>query len=105
MSDHQRGSKKDEFCAVAGTPCECGNDYVENSKVSSWASHSFRRLVRLQTGSFTFDKQFEAHHLLCISSVSSEIVSVPSIDGIVRNTTWCINAEANMYPMPLWGHT
>ncbi len=103
--DHERGSKKGKFCGVAGTPCDCGNDYVKNSDLGAWSGAAFQRLVRAASGHFSFAKQFEAHHILCVAPVSSEIVSSPGLDGVIRETTWCINAKSNMYAMPLWGHT
>ena len=50
-------------------------------------------------------KKHEAHHLLCIASVTKFIGFKASITQVVEQTTWCINATTNMYPMPLWGHT
>ena len=78
---------------------------MKNCGSPNWGEYTFKRLIRRATGTISFSKTFEAHHLLCVASVSSEIVSAPGIDGVIRETVWCINATANMYAMPLWGHT
>jgi hypothetical protein len=102
--DHQRGSKKNQFCAIPGTPCECGNDYIKVCN-PGWGEFTFERLIRLELKTIAFGKKYEAHHLLCVSSVSKELVANENIDSIVRETVWCINADVNMLGMPLWGHT
>ncbi|WP_341675042.1 hypothetical protein [Niveibacterium sp. SC-1] len=102
--EHKRGDKKGKFCGIPGTPCECGNDYIKVCE-PSWSFHTFRRLVRAESGTFGFEKKFEAHHVVCVSPVSSEIIAKPKIDGIIRGTTWCINNKENMLAMPLWGHS
>jgi hypothetical protein len=101
---HERGSKKDKFCAVPGTPCECGHDYIEICN-PGWGSFTFERLIRLQLKTISFGKKYEAHHVLCVSSVSKELVANENIDRIIRETQWCINDKPNMMAMPLWGHT
>ena len=105
MSDeHKRGEKKGKFCGIPGTPCECGNDYIEICE-PGWSDHTCPRLVRASGGKFSFDKKYEAHHVLCVAPVSSEIIGKPGIAGVVAATKWCINNEDNMLAMPLWGHT
>jgi hypothetical protein len=104
MADHKRGEKKGKFCAVAGTPCECGNDYFKVCK-PGWAAFTFPRLVKAAAGAFTFPKRYEAHHIVCVAPVSAEIVGKTGISGIIRVTKWCINEKKNMLAMPLWGHS
>jgi hypothetical protein len=54
---------------------------------------------------YVFPKTYEAHHLLCVTSVSNELVKNEDIDATIKETVWCINNEKNMFGMPLWGHT
>lgn len=104
-SEHKRGSKKGKFCATPGTPCSpCGNDYIDVCR-PSWSTHTFARLIRRKTGTINFQKTFEAHHVLCVAPVSSEVVAKPGIDAIIAETEWCINNTVNMLAMPLWGHS
>jgi hypothetical protein len=87
-NSHIRGEKKGKFCAcaVSGGSCECGNNFQATGKPSwGWPS--------------------QAHHLLPCSCVNAEILGKHGIQGVLRSTTWCINAKANMLGMPTWGHT
>src|SRR5262245_7307915 len=102
--DHKRGTRKGQFCAVAGTPCEDGENFVDNCGLESFSGFAFRRLVKAVTGKFTFAKQFEAHHVLCVSSVNNTLIT-SDVFNIVREANWCINRKPNMFAMPLWGHT
>jgi hypothetical protein len=102
--DHKRGEKKGKFCGIPGTPCECGNDYIKICE-PGWGGHTFTRLVNAAEGKFTFEKKYEAHHIMCVAPVSSEIIGKPGIEGVVAATEWCINNKKNMLAMPLWGHT
>jgi len=102
---HERGSEKEKFCGIPGSPkCKCGEDYRGNCE-PGWVNHTFPRLVRQKTKKFTFAKEFEAHHVLCVSCVSEGIIAAEGIDAVVRGTVWCINRKKNMLAMPLWGHT
>src|SRR5262245_22480541 len=104
MADHQRGESKGLFCGIPGRPCACGNDYVDICE-PGWSNVTFPRLVKKKTGSSTFPKKFEAHHILCVAPIGSETVANTNIDARVRSTQWCINNGSNMLGMPLWGHT
>jgi hypothetical protein len=84
MSTHKKKYKKGSFCAVRKKPCKCGNNYRTNCD-PGW--------------------KYQAHHVLCVHSVASEIVSRPGIDPIVKATKWCVNHVSNTYGMPLWGYT
>jgi hypothetical protein len=101
--EHQRGSKKGLFCAVApdGAKCECGNDYRENGK-PPWGE--VRVPFRSSQGNLAF-KTFEAHHVLSVAPVTAIVLGAASIDAIVRNTKWCINGKDNMVSMPMMAHT
>jgi hypothetical protein len=107
--DHERGAKKGQFCAVPASPkcgdCPGSKDYIEVCKPEDWFGHTFLRLVKAQAGAYTFEKKYEAHHLVCVAPVTQQLVANTAIDGAIRQTKWCINNEDNMIAMPLWGHT
>lgn len=104
MGDHKRGEAKGKFCGVPGTPCSCGNDYIDICK-PDWGDWTFPRKVNAKDGAFTFKKKYEAHHLLCVSPVATQLAARAKIDAVIRATKWCINNKDNMLGMPLWGHT
>lgn len=97
-----------KFCAIRaesncdGCPGEGkgGPNYKEVCK-PSWDSFSYKQRLK---GS-TFDKRYEAHHILCVSPVSKVLFGNPDIQPAIAETDWCINNKANMLAMPLWGHT
>ncbi|HEU4486189.1 MAG TPA: hypothetical protein VFR96_11940 [Povalibacter sp.] len=109
MGDHDRGERKHNFCAIPAKPkcgdCPGSKDYIEVCKPEDWFGHTFKRLVKAKSGAFTFDKQYEAHHLVCVAPVTGEVVSKKEIEGVIAQTKWCINNEKNMIAMPLWGHS
>jgi len=88
MSSHVRGKKKGKFCqcAVSGNNCECGVNF-RYTNIPPWGD------------------PYQAHHLLPVTSVGSQLVSKRGIQGILRKTVWCINKKKNMYGMPVWGDT
>jgi len=107
--DHDRGDRKHHFCAVPASP-KCGDcteskDYIEVCKPGDWFGHTFLRLVKAKAGAFTFEKKYEAHHLVCVSPCSVELLAKKEIEGVIAQTVWCINNGRNMLAMPLWGHT
>ncbi len=109
MSEHDRGERKHQFCAIPASPkcgdCPGSKDYIEVCKPGDWFGHTFARRVRRKSGAFSFEKKYEAHHLLCVASVTGELVTKAEIEGVIAQTAWCINNEKNMLAMPLWGHT
>lgn len=104
-SGHARKQSKGEFCAIAGTPCPCGNDYVEVCRPAWGDTGLFEYAYRPAGTTAKVTKVFEAHHLLCVASVGKIIVGNTKIGPIVRQTKWCVNKADNMLAMPLWGHT
>jgi|SRR5271165_2487316 len=103
MSGHSEGVEKGKFCALRKDKCPCGNEYQENCTPApdDWtADDKF-----WQGSSMGVAKKFEAHHLLCVASVTEFIGKKPAIKKIVEQTDWCINDTTNMFAMPLWGHT
>jgi hypothetical protein len=105
-NEHQRGEKKGKFCATPGAPpCECGNNYRTVCEPGWSARAVFTRIINFATGPAPVEKGYEAHHVLCVSSVNEAIFGKKGIQKIIRETEWCINAKGNMLGMPLWGHT
>lgn len=104
MEGHSEGVKQDQFCALRKETCPCGNTYQTNckdpdpNKAPKWDYFVQGRKQRVA-------KNYEAHHLLCIASVTQFIGKKKEILDIVKQTQWCINTEKNMLAMPLWGHT
>jgi hypothetical protein len=100
MAGHSDGKQEGLFCAVRTDKCALhGNKYQNNGAPDTpWVTF-------LQGSSERVEKRHEAHHILCIASVTEHIVGYSNIKPIVENTSWCINAKPNMMPMPLWGHT
>ena len=95
---HSDGVKKNQFCALRKSgKCDCGNDYQKNC--TGW-SFAF-----IQGTQMKVSKVHEAHHVLCVASVTEFIGIKPEIEPIVKQTQWCINAKPNMLAMPLWGQT
>jgi hypothetical protein len=110
MSDeHERGDRKHNFCSVPAKPkcsdCPGSKDYIEVCKPSGWFNHTFMRLVRKKTGDVTFDKKYEAHHMVCVSPVTTQLTTKKGIQSVIAQTVWCINNKKNMIALPLWGHT
>jgi A nuclease family of the HNH/ENDO VII superfamily with conserved AHH len=101
QTSHSEGVEKGKFCALRRDKCPCGNKYQENGKPpTSWAQYFF-----WQGSKVGVDKKHEAHHLICIASVTEFIGKNATIERIVEQTEWCVNAKKNMFGMPLWGHT
>lgn len=93
---HKRGKTKGDFCATAVSGGKCthkggapGNDYRKIGK-PKWPGKK---------------KPSQAHHLLPVTCITSTIMSVAEIRGVIRETVWCINDADNMYGMPIWGGT
>lgn len=109
MADHERGARKHNFCSVPAKPkcgdCPGSKDYIEVCKPADWFGHTFLRMVKAKTGTFSFEKKYEAHHIVCVAPVTSELTSKKEIEGVIAQTRWCINNADNMIAMPLWGHT
>lgn len=99
---HTKGVKKGKFCAQrtgSKSKCKCAspNNYVENSNISGdYFLQGTKRKIK---------KKFEAHHILCIASITEFIGKDLKIKEVVKMTRWCINDSHNMVGLPLWGHT
>lgn len=104
MAGHSEGVQiNDKFCALRTEKCKpCGNEYrnknCKDPDPTGWG-------IFVQGRKKRDPKTFEAHHLLCIASVTQYVAEKKEIAEIIQQTQWCINAEKNMLAMPLWGHT
>lgn len=106
MSDgHAKQADSGEFCAKRKDSCCGGNNYRACCK--KWEGAAFAQ-YRFKEGN-SAPRNFEAHHLLCVASVTEHLIGGDSGDSsildIVQQTKWCINKESNMIALPLWGHT
>ncbi|HLU46459.1 MAG TPA: hypothetical protein VK116_00195 [Planctomycetota bacterium] len=107
-SDHKDKSKKPLFCAVRAEKCECPNQYRDNAFDGvPWATITFPRVLHFKKAKkiLKIEKKPEAHHLVCVGSVTKYICGDVRIAAIVRETKWCVNDKPNMLALPLWGHT
>jgi hypothetical protein len=113
---HERGTKRFDFCAdpVKDKDCDCGNNYVAVCDPGWSSGYEYQQLVRRQAkngGAYTYAEGYEAHHIVCVSSVMSKLMGSrdSNIRRVIRETVWCINEGAgedgNMLAMPLFGHT
>ena len=113
---HRRGSTTNNFCSVAGTPCNCKNDYVKSceGEASGWGGYPQKYSVRNASTKLIESlrknqRSFEAHHVLPVACISEVIQTwdekANSSPSVMSGTKWCINTEKNMIAMPMWGHT
>jgi hypothetical protein len=91
LANHRQLPRIKEFCtcAVSRGDCDCGNNFQKNGekgKSPKW-------------------KGGQAHHLLPVSAVNSEIRKNEKLEGVMKATKWCINDKNNMLSMPVWGET
>ena len=47
----------------------------------------------------------QAHHIVCVASVSAGLLTDKKVEPLARATKWCINEPDHMIGMPLWGAT
>lgn len=99
---HTEGVRKGEFCAQrtsSSAKCKCPskNNYIANCSITGdFFLQGTKKMVK---------KKFEAHHILCIASVTEFVGKDQRIEEIVKMTRWCINDSHNMIGLPVWGHT
>ena len=101
---HERGKKKKDFCAKPGKPCECENNYFTVCD-PGWENYTYPQWVERKVNPSSYQEGYEAHHIVCVSSVMTQLYSKRGVQRVVKETTWCINEKRNMKAMPLFGHT
>lgn len=82
---HSAGVVKDKFCAQRKDTCKDGNKYRTNCK------------------GYSGTWKYQAHHVLCVASVTQFLAKKRELAPVVRQTKWCINAKDNLLAMPIWG--
>jgi len=110
---HSKGVKKDEFCALRKD--DCGhNKYQENCRPSEdWPKYpqeftgSIKDKAKKVIGKFKDSRRrsYEAHHAVCVASVTGIIAEDTEIESVVRNTQWCVNYKPNMIALPMWAQS
>lgn len=81
MGGHSDGDLVDEFCTQRKAKCDKhGEQYRAVNCVVPW--------------------EYQAHHVLCVASVTQYVSADTKIKKIVEQTPWCINRENNMIAMP-----
>jgi hypothetical protein len=100
MASHTKGVTVNQFCALRTDSCDCGNKYQENCK-PSWATFKYPQKYNLSSQR----RAFEAHHLLCVASVTKIVAIDPDLNDVIKQTKWCINQKDNMIGLPMWAHT
>lgn len=79
---HSEGALVGKFCTQRKPKCDKhSQEYRENCKVS-WT--------------------YQAHHVLCVASVTQYLSVDKDIKPIVEQTDWCINTTENMLAMPTY---
>ncbi|HKE46329.1 MAG TPA: hypothetical protein VKB41_17460 [Steroidobacteraceae bacterium] len=113
--EHKRRRVKGEFCANAAKDdcgCDSHNDYRGNCKPApAWdvsvADYAYAQIGKNKGSKkkFRWKHGYEAHHLLCVGTVTKVLIDGRGISQIIRETRWCVNNPMNMHAMPMWGHT
>src|SRR5262245_35054225 len=95
---HKRGERKGKFCSIAAQgKCGCTfnlnyRDVCDSVKAAShptWTGNY--EFTQIGSGGTTYFKKYEAHHALCVSSVSKIILGKNSgILRVIRQTAWCV---------------
>jgi len=90
MSGHTQGMKKGKFCAKRKSNCGHSRYKKVCEPKPLWKAPWSR---------------YDAHHLLCVASVTQFIGKKKELQPIIKQTDWCINKGRNLIAMPVWGQT
>src|SRR5215471_17928198 len=105
MADsHSEGDKVGKFCTQRKSKCDCGNKYRDVCK-PGWATFTYFELWQTKKGPKTVQKSYEAHHVLCVASVTGLLSAKDTIRKSLEQTTWCINTGRNLIALPEFAHT
>jgi hypothetical protein len=104
------------FCSLRSNCCPCKNDYRAPcvDEMARWSALSsdltgdadawkFKKLVGRAQQLQAWGGQ--AHHALCVASVTKEITKVEEIKPTLEVTVWCVNKADNMIALPVWPMT
>ena len=115
---HSEGIVVDQFCALRTESCPyeeaCGRNYKKDCK-PKWAYMDLKKVGEMWVAGRKSYKElvdpdkakagYEAHHILCIASVTQYLGKNEIIENIVKQTDWCINDKKNMIALPCFGQT
>jgi hypothetical protein len=111
MGGHRGAEPKGKFCcSPKDKNCgECpvnktgdkGKNYVAICD-PGWSSYTYLQYVDGNPKPYVYEEEYEAHHILCVESVTPCILGTRGIQKAVRQTEWCINNKLNMITIPLF---
>lgn len=110
---HSDGARKEQFCSERAEKCTCdkGNRYKSpcKSQASDWSEDDAGAKVKWKypklVGTRVQNWGHQAHHTLCVASVTGEVTVKVEIEEIVKKTVWCVNEKPNMIALPVWPMT
>lgn len=116
---HTDGGRVDpNFCSLRSeSACKpCGNNYKTpcKSEMRAWTASVVSQ--GMDKNAWKYKKAVgeaqrvqnwggQAHHILCIASVTGKITTVALLERILKVTKWCVNDPANMIALPMWPMT
>jgi len=119
MSDsHTEGAKVGAFCSKrAEGACTCGNRYKKPCKAEMSKWDGVVTALGMKAGAWKYKKLVgndnprvqswggQAHHALCVASVTGEITTCEALKPTLEVTEWCVNKLDNMIALPMWPMT
>lgn len=120
MAKHSEGDRVEpNFCSKRADVCPCGNAYRAPcaGEMAAWSALSatlkgdpaaaeawmFKKLVGKKQELQTWGGQ--AHHALCVASVTKAITKFDHIKPTLEVTVWCVNKADNMIALPVFPMT
>jgi hypothetical protein len=116
MGKHKNRGYRHQLCIIASNahckepvcPEKKRNIYASACEIKGWTDEM--RMSERGCNKQTVKKKFQAHHVLPIASAIKAFSTTnggkehPASDAF-SETKWCINKEANMIGLPVFGHT
>ena len=108
---HSKGARINQFCALRKEPCTCEKknkytDVINSEKAKESAKYLYPQRFKYKDGTYETKWISEnAHHLVCVASVTELFAKDTDIQPIIANEVYCINEKINMIALPLWSHT
>ncbi len=111
------GRVEPNFCSKrAEGACPCGNNYKTPCKgeMKAWsasvaaqglAANAWKYLKLVGSSGRLQRWGGQAHHALCIASVTGQITTVVELESTLKVTKWCVNKADNMIALPMWPMT
>ncbi|MET0391344.1 MAG: hypothetical protein ABW321_35550 [Polyangiales bacterium] len=110
---HSEGLKVGKFCSERSEKCTCGNRYKSpcTSQMTQWSKTT--KSLGLKRTDWKLPKLVgrddrlqqwggQAHHTLCVASVTGKITAQPELEPTLNVTEWCVNHKENMLALPIW---